>query len=687
LIMSANLMSATSGKVCLRGKGLGVGLEPFDCLSYGTFTGNTEGFGNPAAALSITANQSLTRTGAGFGNSAFTLVTNTPRNNANQTGAVPAPPGDVALTKTDSPDPVGVGSNLTYTITVTAGSTAATGVVVTDTLPGGVNFVSAVPSQGSCSGTATVTCNLGTVNGGAGATVTIVVTPTAAATLNNTASVTANEADPNSANNSATATTTVQVITAEAEPNQPIASAQRLFVSASGSVTVAATLASGDLDFFTFQGTQGNQVTIDIDGAAKTTTGHFDSFIALFGVGPTFTLLTSSDDSTVDTGSLNTLDSRITSFTLASTGLFTVGVGQCCGFATGGTGGVAGTSTSGTYTLIISGVTPLPAPTVTSVVPNSGSTAGGTNITITGTGFVSGATVTFGGTAATNVTVVNATSITATTPAKAAGAATVVATNPDNQSSTQSISFTFVAAPTVTSVVPSNGSTAGGTSVTITGTGFVGATSVTFGGTNATSFTVVDGTGTSMTATTPAKAAGAVDVVVINSNNQSGTLSNGFTFVAGGGVTVSGTVTLQGRTASFPTGVGHNIATVTISPGSVTASVAADGTFQFSGVSAGTVTFTASAAGYLSAQRADVQVGSSAVSLPAVQLRAGLVNSDTAVTILDISATVASFGASPAARIDAQGRFVDQNGDGAVSILDISAVVSSFGQSSPTAWP
>ena len=62
----------------------------------------------------------------------------------------------------------------------------------------------------------------------------------------------------------------------------------------------------------------------------------------------------------------------------------------------------------------------IPSPTVSSVSPNSGSTAGGTAVTITGTNFAAGATVTFGGTAATNVVVVSGTQITATTPAGSA---------------------------------------------------------------------------------------------------------------------------------------------------------------------------------------------------------------------------------------------------------------------------
>jgi hypothetical protein len=84
------------------------------------------------------------------------------------------------------------------------------------------------------------------------------------------------------------------------------------------------------------------------------------------------------------------------------------------------------------------------APTVTVVSPNSGSTNGGTAVTITGTNFVSGATVTFGGTAATSVTVVSSTSITATTPAHAAGAVNVVVTD-SSGTGTLTNGFTYTA--------------------------------------------------------------------------------------------------------------------------------------------------------------------------------------------------------------------------------------------------
>ena len=100
-----------------------------------------------------------------------------------------------------------------------------------------------------------------------------------------------------------------------------------------------------------------------------------------------------------------------------------------------------------------------PVPTVSSVAPNSGSTAGGTAVTITGTNFAAGATVTFGGAAATNVVVVNSTTITATTPAGSAGAVTVTVTNRGGQSGSLASGFTYLAPPTVSSVSPNSGST------------------------------------------------------------------------------------------------------------------------------------------------------------------------------------------------------------------------------------
>jgi hypothetical protein len=89
---------------------------------------------------------------------------------------------------------------------------------------------------------------------------------------------------------------------------------------------------------------------------------------------------------------------------------------------------------------------PVPPPVVTAVNPKSGTTAGGTAVAITGTGFQAGATVTFGGTAATSVVVVNSTRITAVTPAKATGKVAVAVTNPNAQSSSLANGF-FYAPP------------------------------------------------------------------------------------------------------------------------------------------------------------------------------------------------------------------------------------------------
>jgi|GEM_PF-618682 len=97
--------------------------------------------------------------------------------------------------------------------------------------------------------------------------------------------------------------------------------------------------------------------------------------------------------------------------------------------------------------ILQNGVAPGPAPVVASVSPLTGSTAGGTAVTITGANFVNGATVNFGGIAATNVVVAAAGSITATTPAHAAGAVSVDVTNPDLQTGTQASAFTYQTPP------------------------------------------------------------------------------------------------------------------------------------------------------------------------------------------------------------------------------------------------
>lgn len=117
---------------------------------------------------------------------------------------------DLSIAKSANPNPVMVGQNLTYTLTVSNnGPDAAADAVVVDTLPATVNFVSATPSQGSCSGTSSLSCSLGTIDSGASATVAIVVQPTQAGTIVNSASAASSSLDPNPGNNTASISTTV----------------------------------------------------------------------------------------------------------------------------------------------------------------------------------------------------------------------------------------------------------------------------------------------------------------------------------------------------------------------------------------------------------------------------------------------------------------------------------------------
>jgi uncharacterized repeat protein (TIGR01451 family) len=118
---------------------------------------------------------------------------------------------DLAITKTDSLDPVTVGSLLTYSLTVTnSGPDGTTGVTVTDTLPAEVTFVSATPTQGNCTEAGgVVTCDLGELAADASATVEIIVTTMVAGEIINIVMVTANEPDPNPGNNGAAENTTV----------------------------------------------------------------------------------------------------------------------------------------------------------------------------------------------------------------------------------------------------------------------------------------------------------------------------------------------------------------------------------------------------------------------------------------------------------------------------------------------
>ncbi|WP_178128966.1 autotransporter domain-containing protein [Pseudomonas sp. PB120] len=160
-----------------------------------------------------------------------------------------------------------------------------------------------------------------------------------------------------------------------------------------------------------------------------------------------------------------------------------------------------------------SAVTPVgAAPTITAVSPNSGPTTGGTIVTITGSGFTGATRLTFGSVNASAFTVNSDTQITASSPTGSAGIVDVVVTTFSGTSTTGSADqFTYSNAPTVTGLSPASGPIAGGTSVTINGSGFTPSSTVTFGATAATGVTFINTT--RLTASAPA-GTGVVDVYV-----------------------------------------------------------------------------------------------------------------------------------------------------------------------------
>jgi uncharacterized repeat protein (TIGR01451 family) len=122
---------------------------------------------------------------------------------------------DLSIVIVDTPDPVPQGGALTYVITVlNGGPEVATNVILTDTLPAGVEFLSASQSQGTCMGTAIVVCAFGEVANGAAVTISIQVLATTPGSLTNGAAV-SGDRDFNPANNTAAATFTVNGVPPE----------------------------------------------------------------------------------------------------------------------------------------------------------------------------------------------------------------------------------------------------------------------------------------------------------------------------------------------------------------------------------------------------------------------------------------------------------------------------------------
>jgi hypothetical protein len=152
-------------------------------------------------------------------------------------------------------------------------------------------------------------------------------------------------------------------------------------------------------------------------------------------------------------------------------------------------------------------------PTVTTVSPNKGASAGATTVTVTGTNLTGATAVKFGSTNAASFAVNSATSITAVSPAETAGTVDVTVTTTAGTSAVSAKDHFKFGPPTVTNLSPNKGSKAGGTSVTVTGTGFaLGTTATTFAFGSTAAASVNCTSITTCTVVSPAHALGTVDV-------------------------------------------------------------------------------------------------------------------------------------------------------------------------------
>lgn len=249
--------------------------------------------------------------------------------------------------------------------------------------------------------------------------------------------------------------------------------------------------------------------------------------------------------------------------------------------------------------------TTLNAPLVGSIQPNSGPFVGGNTVTITGSNFLPGVTVTFAGTSAA-VTLVSSTELSVVVPELTpplmstldtsetiTQSVNIVVQNPNGQKTvfTQAYTYTTAFSPTLDNVSPATGVTAGGTLITLTGSNLTGTSSVTLDGINATDVAVVSDT--RVTALTPAHDAGTVNIVLTSPNGEA-TLIDSYTYInptptvtnvspssgpASGGtsVTITGTNFTSDSTVSFGGTAGTSV-TVNSSTSITATSPAGSGT-------------------------------------------------------------------------------------------------------------
>jgi MYXO-CTERM domain-containing protein len=191
-------------------------------------------------------------------------------------------------------------------------------------------------------------------------------------------------------------------------------------------------------------------------------------------------------------------------------------------------------------------------PSPSSVSPSAGPSTGGATATVNGAQFAQGATVTFGGASATNVSVNGSgTQITCRVPRGTAGqTVNVVVRNPDGSNGTLGNGYSYVG-PSISSVSPNAGSTSGGAAVALRGNGYASGARVFFGGVEASGVQLISQF--ELRATAPAHAAGTVNVQVTNTDGETATRQNGFTYVNAQQPAVSSLSPNSGSTAGGQT--------------------------------------------------------------------------------------------------------------------------------------
>jgi uncharacterized repeat protein (TIGR01451 family) len=175
----------------------------FAASATATFTLVVSTTASATGSVSNTANVSTSTTDTNGGNNSSTAVTTLTAS------------ADIAVTKS-GPATAAAGSDISYLISISnAGPSDAQSVSLTDTIPAATSFVSINQNTGpafNCSGTTTVTCTIATLAANASATFTLTVHVNSGGSIANTATGSSTTSDPNSANNSSTATTAASLV-------------------------------------------------------------------------------------------------------------------------------------------------------------------------------------------------------------------------------------------------------------------------------------------------------------------------------------------------------------------------------------------------------------------------------------------------------------------------------------------